>query len=72
MVPSFLRVGAAEGYRKTRVKSWKRCERTRLTWIRVFENAPFAESMRQFLETANEQNLDRLAREVGAGARKKV
>ncbi len=42
---------------------------TRLTWVGAFENAAFAESSRQFLETANEQNLDRLAQEVSAGAR---
>jgi len=39
---------------------------TRLTWVGVFENREFAENMRQFLEGANEQNLDRLAREVSA------
>lgn len=38
---------------------------TRLTWVGVFENQAFAESMRDFLQTANEQNLDRLARELG-------
>ncbi len=40
---------------------------TRITWVGVLENREFAEKMRPFLETANEQNLDRLAREVGAG-----
>jgi uncharacterized protein YndB with AHSA1/START domain len=40
---------------------------TLVTWTGVFENAEFAESMRGFLEKANEQNLDRLSREV-AGA----
>lgn len=39
---------------------------TRLSWEGVFEDTAFAEKARQFLETANEQNLDRLAREVGA------
>lgn len=39
---------------------------TRLTWFGVFENPAFAEQMREFLETANEQNLDRLAREISA------
>ena len=33
-------------------------------WFGVFENHEFAENARQFLEAANEQNLDRLAREV--------
>jgi uncharacterized protein YndB with AHSA1/START domain len=40
---------------------------TLLTWVGEFENQAFAENMRQFLETANEQNLDRLAVEVGPG-----
>ncbi len=40
---------------------------TRLTWVGVFENREFAENMRGFLESANEQNLDRLAAEVGGG-----
>jgi uncharacterized protein YndB with AHSA1/START domain len=34
--------------------------RTRLTWEQVFENTTFATKMRDFLATANEQNLDRL------------
>jgi uncharacterized protein YndB with AHSA1/START domain len=38
---------------------------TLLTWVGVFENAAFGENMRAFLETANEQNLDRLAAVVG-------
>ena len=37
---------------------------TLVTWVGVFENHEFAEKMRQFLEAANEQNLDRLAVEV--------
>lgn len=37
---------------------------TLVSWVGVFENREFAEKMRRFLETANEQNLDRLAREV--------
>jgi uncharacterized protein YndB with AHSA1/START domain len=41
---------------------------TRVSWVGVFENQGFAEKMRGFLETANEQNLDRLAHEVSAGA----
>ena len=39
---------------------------TRLTWEGVFENAEFAERMREFLEKANAQNLDRLALELAA------
>ena len=38
---------------------------TLLTWVGIFENDAFAESMRDFLQTANEQNLDRLAQELG-------
>jgi uncharacterized protein YndB with AHSA1/START domain len=41
---------------------------TVVSWVGVFENHAFAEELRQFLETANEQNLDRLAREVTTGA----
>jgi uncharacterized protein YndB with AHSA1/START domain len=37
---------------------------TLVSWVGVFENQEFAEKMRQFLETANEQNLNRLAHEV--------
>ncbi len=37
---------------------------TRLDWDAVFEDAAFAERLRSFLETANEQNLDRLAVEL--------
>lgn len=37
---------------------------TDLLWVGVFENAAFAESLRDFLETADEQNLDRLEAEV--------
>ena len=40
---------------------------TLVSWVGVFENQEFAESSRQFLEAANEQNLDRLALEVSAG-----
>ena len=39
---------------------------THVSWVGVFENHQVAESMRAFLETANEQNLDRLASELGA------
>lgn len=35
------------------------------TWVGVFENREFAENARAFLEAANEQNLNRLALEVG-------
>lgn len=35
-----------------------------MTWVGVFEDPAFAERMRSFLESANEQNLDRLALEV--------
>jgi uncharacterized protein YndB with AHSA1/START domain len=37
---------------------------TLVSWVGVFENHEFGEKMRQFLETANEQNLNRLAQEV--------
>lgn len=40
---------------------------TLLTWVGVFENPAFAESMRSFLEGANEQNLNRLVLEVDRG-----
>ena len=40
---------------------------TLVSWVGVFENQQFAEHRRQFLEAANEQNLDRLALEVGSG-----
>lgn len=40
---------------------------TLLTWVGVFENPAFSESMRSFLEGANEQNLNRLVLEVGRG-----
>jgi uncharacterized protein YndB with AHSA1/START domain len=38
---------------------------TLVTWVGVFEDQAFAERLRAFLESANEQNLDRLALEVG-------
>jgi uncharacterized protein YndB with AHSA1/START domain len=41
---------------------------TRVSWFAVFENREFAENARGFLESANEQNLDRLAAEVGRDA----
>jgi len=37
---------------------------TLVTWVGIFENHTFAERARAFLETANEQNLDRLMVEV--------
>ncbi len=37
---------------------------TLISWFGVFENREFAENARQFLEAANEQNLNRLAVEV--------
>ena len=37
---------------------------TLVTWRGEFEDEVFAEQMRAFLESANEQNLDRLEREV--------
>jgi hypothetical protein len=37
---------------------------TLLSWVAVFQDHEFAENAREFLETANEQNLDRLALEV--------
>ena len=36
-----------------------------VSWYRVFENSAFAENARRFLETSNEQNMERLAVEVG-------
>ncbi len=39
---------------------------TRLDWEAEFEDAAFAERLRSFLETANEQNLDRLGAELAA------
>ena len=39
-------------------------EGTLLTWVGIFENETFGEKMRGFLETANEQNLNRLAAEL--------
>lgn len=42
---------------------------TLVTWVGDFENDAFAEKARPFLETANEQNLDRLSQEVGRSGR---
>lgn len=39
-------------------------EETIVSWSQEFENEKFANGMRQFLGTANEQNLDRLSAEV--------
>jgi uncharacterized protein YndB with AHSA1/START domain len=41
---------------------------TLVSWVGVFEDKSFAENARQFLEAANEQNLDRLARESSDGS----
>jgi hypothetical protein len=38
---------------------------TLVSWVHVFEDRQFAENARAFLEAANEQNLERLTREVG-------
>jgi uncharacterized protein YndB with AHSA1/START domain len=38
---------------------------TLVSWVHVFENHEFAEQRRTFLETANQQNLQRLSQEVG-------
>jgi len=43
---------------------------TLVSWVGVFENREFAERARQFLEAANEQNLDRLALEVTTGTQR--
>jgi uncharacterized protein YndB with AHSA1/START domain len=37
-----------------------RGEKTHLTWVQEFESPEFAAKMRRLVETANEQNLDRL------------
>ena len=39
-------------------------EGTIVSWLQEFENSKFAGTMKQFLLTANEQNLDRLVAEV--------
>jgi uncharacterized protein YndB with AHSA1/START domain len=38
---------------------------TLVSWVHVFETHEFAEQRRTFLETANQQNLQRLSQEVG-------
>ena len=38
--------------------------KTIVTWEQDFENKVFATKMRDFLETANEQNLDKLTAEI--------
>ncbi|HEU5192119.1 MAG TPA: SRPBCC domain-containing protein [Methylomirabilota bacterium] len=43
---------------------------TLVSWVGVFEDREFAAKSRQFLETANEQNLDRLTREVARGTQR--
>lgn len=45
---------------------------TLVSWLSVFENESFAEKMRNFLESANEQNLQRLARVVGETLKNKT
>jgi uncharacterized protein YndB with AHSA1/START domain len=40
---------------------------TLVSWVGVFESREFAEKARRFLETANEQNLNRLTQEVATG-----
>ncbi|MGV0959402.1 MAG: SRPBCC family protein [Limnohabitans sp.] len=40
-------------------------EGTRVHWLQVFEDAAFAQAMKHMVEPANEQNLDRLGRELG-------
>ncbi|MFA7332017.1 MAG: SRPBCC domain-containing protein [Candidatus Delongbacteria bacterium] len=41
---------------------------TRLGWVAEFEDHEFAERLREFLEGANEENLDRLELELRRGA----
>ncbi|MFM7000348.1 MAG: SRPBCC domain-containing protein [Limnohabitans sp.] len=41
---------------------------TRVHWLQVFEDAAFAQAMKHVVEPANEQNLDRLGRELGCPA----
>jgi uncharacterized protein YndB with AHSA1/START domain len=43
-------------------------EGTRVHWLQVFEDAAFAQAMKHVVEPANEQNLDRLGRELGCPA----
>jgi len=50
-------------YRLTIILSPSRAG-TAVLWSQEFENSKFAESMKLFLSTANEQNLDRLSAEV--------
>ena len=38
---------------------------TRVHWVQVFDDPAFAQAMKHILEPANEQNLDRLAAELG-------
>lgn len=39
---------------------------TRVDWRQSFDDAAFAQAVRHIIEPANEQNLDRLAAELGA------
>lgn len=41
---------------------------TRVDWTQVFDDGAFAQAMRQVVEPANEQNLDRLAEALGRQA----
>ena len=45
---------------------------TLVSWVGVFESREFAEKARRFLETANEQNLNRLTHEVTTRAPQKA
>lgn len=45
---------------------------TLVTWVGVFEDEAFAEKMRDFLKSANEQNLRRLATVVGEAEKHKA
>jgi uncharacterized protein YndB with AHSA1/START domain len=42
---------------------------TEVSWLQSFDDPRFEPAMRHVIEPANEQNLDRLAAEVGAGGR---
>lgn len=40
---------------------------TRVEWLADFENKAFAQAMASFLQSSNDQNLDRLAAELARG-----
>jgi uncharacterized protein YndB with AHSA1/START domain len=44
-------------------------EGTKVSWVQVFDDPAMAAAIRHIVEPANEQNLDRLAAEVGGGNR---